>query len=265
MQINWNSYLAFERTIKQEKWYLHDKEIQEFFDILLATVKKRFAVIQQGEQFFRAQLGCDEDPLFGADNEVVGFNAIPYSEERMKPDPQKMTEGRVNSNGIPCLYLSTNDTTAISEVRPWLGSYVTIAQFKMIKDIKIIDCSRGNIDPLNISVSDLDMLFKFQPTTREESISIIWRWIDKAFSEPVDRNEKAIDYVPTQAIAEFFKKNGYGGILYKSLFNNGKNLALFDIDSAVQVDDGKVVQVTNSSIQYRQIYPTQFKRRTTNE
>lgn len=104
------------------------------------------------------------------------------------------------------------------------------------------------------------MLFKFRPPLPEEATEIVWRWIDLAFSEPVDRDDSTADYVPTQVIAELAKVNGFDGIIYRSLFNGGKNLALFDIDSAQQIGEGKVVQVTKIDLDFQQIHPFPFRK-----
>ena len=45
-------------------------------------------------------------------------------------------------------------------------------------------------------------------------------------------NDKSSDYVPTQIIAEFFRNEGFDGVVYKSVLSNGYNIALFDIDVA---------------------------------
>lgn len=259
MSALWDSYLSFKRKKKQEDRYFHDKETQELFDTLLITAKDRIESIPKGQIFWRAQLGYKEDPLYD-NGQIVDYNAIPLPVERMKPLADKAHEGRVNPKGIPCLYLATDEKTAVSEVRPWVGSYVTVAQFETLKDLKVIDCSHGKINPMNVTVADLDKLWKFRQLTPEEAIKCIWRWIDKGFSEPVDCNDNTADYVPTQIIAELFKTNGFDGIQYKSLFNNGKNLALFDINAAKQIDDGKVLQVTKCDVDFKQEWPTQFKR-----
>lgn len=39
----------------------------------------------------------------------------------MIPDAQFVGDGRVNANGIVCLYLATNEETAALEVRPLIG------------------------------------------------------------------------------------------------------------------------------------------------
>lgn len=252
MSIHWSSYLLF-REKKKEIRYFSDTETQEFFETLLTTAKERIESINKGQRYWRAQLGYDDSPCYD--------HIVPHSHNRMKPESEKAFEGRINPKGIPCLYLATDEKTAVSEVRPWAGSYVTVAQLETIKDLKVIDCSRGEINPMNVTVSDLDKLWKLEQPTPEETMKTIWRWVDKDFSEPVDHNDNTAGYVTTQIIAELFKTNGFDGIKYKSLFNNGKNLALFDINAAKQIDDGKVFQVTKVDVVgYEQILPFQSNR-----
>ena len=97
----------------------------------------------------------------------------------------------------------------------------------------------------------MDLLFKLKPPTPEEATETVWRWIDLSFSEPVDRGDSTVGYVPTQIIAELFKTSGFDGVKYRSLFNGGSNLALFNLDSAEQVGEGKVVQVTGTDLVFR--------------
>ena len=189
MSVSWSSFLLFSRKKKEKERYFHDSETQELFDTLLTTAKERIESISKGDLFWRAQLGCADDPLYD-NGQIIDYNAIPHPIERMKPLADKAREGRINPKGIPYLYLSTDEKTAVSEVGPWVGSYVTIAQFETIKDLRVIDCSRGEINLMTMTVFDLDKLWKLKQTTPEDDIKTIWRWIDLAFSEPVDRNDK---------------------------------------------------------------------------
>src|ERR1039457_5941384 len=59
----------------------------------------------------------------------------------MTPKAEYCGEGRVNTVGIPCLYLASNQRTAMSEVRPWVGSHISLAQFKVTHDCEVVDCS----------------------------------------------------------------------------------------------------------------------------
>ena len=142
----------------------------------------------------------------------------------MKPPEDRATEGRANPKGIPVLYLATQPKTAMSEVRPGLGSLVSCAQFKTVRPLKLVDFSvyhgRG---PVFYS-SEPD------PPQKEKSV---WIQIDRAFSEPTTFGDNTADYVPTQMIAELFKSEGYDGIAYKSAFDDdGYNVALFDLADA---------------------------------
>jgi hypothetical protein len=253
-----SSFLSFRDEKKHKGRYFHSQEVQEFLNGVLTTVCERVESIPKGQRYWRAQKGSAEEPCRDLDGQILDYRAIPYPVDRMKPSAEKVGEGRVNVKGISCLYLATDEKTVVSEVRPWVGTYVTLVEFEVLRDLTIVDCSRCEINPAIKSVSDLDMLYKVKPPPLEEVPQIVWRWIDLAFSEPVDRDDSTLDYVPTQIIAELFKKNGFDGIKYRSVFNSGSNLALFDLDSAQQVDEGKVVQVTRIDLDYQQIHPVLF-------
>ena len=118
------------------------------------------------------------------------------------------------------LYLSTRKKTAMSEIRPWLGSLVSCAHFRTTRMLKIVDFSVHHHSGI--------MLFFSEPDApkREEAV---WTQIDQAFSKPTNPADDSADYVPTQLIAELFKNGGFDGIAYKSAFGKkGYNVVLFD-------------------------------------
>lgn len=63
----------------------------------------------------------------------------------MKPLPDHAKEGRVNPVGIPVLYLASTEESAISEIRPWVGSEVSAPQFKVLRDLKAVNLSLGHV------------------------------------------------------------------------------------------------------------------------
>jgi RES domain-containing protein len=171
---------------------------------------------------WRAQLGHDYHPDEW-DNDVPS----PHGAARMKPLPDRAQEGRVNPKGIPCLYLATARDTAMSEVRPWVGSLVSVAQFRTVRALNIIDCSVHHAR---------NPLFLDEPTT-EDREQAVWANIDRAFSEPSTRSDDAADYAATQVLAELFQNLGYDGVAYKSTFGEtGFNVALFDLESATLIN-----------------------------
>jgi hypothetical protein len=140
----------------------------------------------------------------------------------MKPLRDRGREGRANPKGISYLYLATERDTAIAEVRPWVGSYVSAAQFILKRDMRVVDC---------VATSHKLMIYSDEPDPQERERAV-WQDLDRGFSQPVTSDDDTADYAPTQIIAEFFRANGFDGIAYGSSFGDGHNVALFDLDAA---------------------------------
>ena len=94
---------------------------------------------------------------------------------RMKPPLELAREGRANPRGIPVLYLSTRGKTAMSEVRPWLGSLVSCAHFTTTRDLKIVDFSVHHDSGFD--------LYSNEPDAPEREVAV-WRQIDRASPNP---------------------------------------------------------------------------------
>lgn len=215
---SWNSYAVFCGATKHGNRYIHNAETTSFLNTVLATSKKRERTIKEGRIYWRAQIGNDWRPILH-EGEEIREEPCPYTPKRMKPIPYSATEGRANPKGIPYFYLSTDKETAMSEVRPWLGTNISVGQFKTNKELRLIDCS------VHYEKGFVFYLKEPDDETRELSV---WSHIDKAFSEPVNPSDQTSDYVPTQIIAELFKSEGYDGIAYKSSLSTGYNVVLFD-------------------------------------
>lgn len=140
----------------------------------------------------------------------------------MKPLKAEAKEGRANPKGIPYLYTSNRKEIAIAEVRPWLGALLSVGQFKITRDLLIINCS----------MNENKHIFYLEEPDPQEREKAVWSDIDRAFSRPVSMNDSSADYVPTQILAELFKAEGFDGIAYRSAFGEGFNIAIFDIDVA---------------------------------
>ena len=211
---SWRSYRDFERAVKRKTRYLFDSDIKDFLGTVLETAKSRIEKLNAGAIYWRSQLGHDWEP---SDD-----GPAPYHTERMKPLKESATEGRANPKGIPYLYLSTDKNTAMAEVRPWIGSYISLAEFKLLKDVNIINCSTHKKWPV---------FYSEEPGPNKRKLAV-WQDIDEAFSRPVTTNENSVDYVPTQIIAELYKNNGFDGIAYRSSLGKGHNIALFNLGAA---------------------------------
>jgi len=214
-----SSYEIFSREVARQRRYVRTSEAEEFLRAVASTCKPRLQLVRKGMPLWRAQLPSHfeettDDPLPPC---------------RMKPKRERAFEGRVNPKGIPCLYLSTTANAAMSEVRPWIGSLVSVAQFETVRPLTIVDCAISHDQYFNLLLD--------WPVSPDKIDEIVWAEIDRAFAEPVTRTDDTAEYAATQTLAELFRNEGYDGVAYKSAFGeDGYSVALFDLDSARQLD-----------------------------
>ena len=190
---------------------------------------------------WRAQVGHDWE---GKEQDDIKYDEpIPFSPERMKPLRGTAHEGRVNPRGIPCLYVANSKETAVAEVRPWLGALVSVAQLTPIRPLRLVNCGEGHD-------SKFDLYFEEPaPEIREQAV---WRTIGREFSKPVSPDLGVAEYAPTQVLAEHFKRLSYDGVVYKSKFGSGINLAFFDLD-ALEIHDVRLYPVKAVSVEIGEV------------
>lgn len=226
---------------------------EEFLRWLLDSLRKwnRFVELKKTTTLWRAQLGGApyKPPPYvltekdGNKVEVRWREFLePHNCKRMTPRPGKAKEGRINPKGIPCLYTATDPRTALSEMKPMIGSYLTLAEFSTERDLRIVDFAS---EPIALA----------GPPTDDQMDSLVWEDVNDAFSEPATDSDDIADYASTQIVAELFRRAGYDGIRYKSrciefesqqppgsperldesqavTHSGGRNIALFDLASA---------------------------------
>ena len=218
---SWRSFWNFEQATKNRTRYGHAPEVEAFLDTVLQTTEKRVEVLAQEKILWRAQLGCDWEPIYEK-GEYIDDNPAPHPPDRMKPLSGRASEGRANPKGIPYLYLATNRDTALAEVRPWIGSFISVGQFKTLRELRLVNCT----------TDQQGFVFYLKEPSAEKREEAVWASIDQAFARPVSPSDDIADYVPTQIIAELFKANNFDGVAYRSSLGDGHNVALFDLDMA---------------------------------
>lgn len=220
--VSWRSYYKFSYSVKSKTRYIFDKESKTFLKAIKNTCQDREMVIPKDSVLWRAQKGHSWRP-FEQDGIYIDDIPCPYPQNRMKPLPDSASGGRANPRGIPCLYMANNKETAMSEVRPWLGSIVSLGMFKTNSDFKIINFS---------SQKDTSTKLYLKEPPLQERVRCVWSDMDNAFSKPIEGNELKSEYAPTQIISEYIKSLNYDGIAYKSSLSDGYNFALFSLDAA---------------------------------
>jgi len=226
----WDSYSKFARRVRHEYRYILSEKDHAFLATVRATCRNRDYTFKEGRVFVRAALGIDWHDFKDEEGNNQGEEPVGYGAERMNPLPFKAIEGRANSKGIPVLYLANTKQSAISEVRPWIGSEVSVAQFKLVRPLKALDLTRGHGRSATTEVMLESLVDDPQPPmSAEKKEELVWVEIDNAFSRPVTVTDNTADYVPTQILAEHFRSMGYEALIYRSKFGEkGYNVVLFN-------------------------------------
>lgn len=166
-------------------------------------------------------------------------NGEMYAKNQMgTPPPDRASEGRVNSKGIPCLYLADTVETTLHEIRARDFDDVTVATFTPTRKVNLGDLRQlDQLSPFAAGIG-LDWYAVNVKILHEISLDI---------AKPMRRNDSVLDYLPSQYIADFVKSLGYDGICFFSTLNrdhHGVNYAFFN-EKDFQCMDVKMIRVMN--------------------
>lgn len=140
------------------------------------------------------------------------------------PKANLVSNGRANPDHIRYLYLCEDDITPIYEIRPIIGETVSVAKFKLLRDVKVYDLTLSILDESS------DSSFAF---------TSLYNSIGKMFSRP--HNGDVSKYLPTQFLSEEIKKMGFDGLRFNSsLYESGINLVLFNPEDCKAVSSDLV-------------------------
>lgn len=250
---SWRCYWDFAQAVRQTARYVRDKPVEEFLGMVRETGLNRVKELPESELLWRAQLGNDLCRV-EENGEDASDVPIPYSPERMKPRLDRATEGRANPKGIPYLYSATTRVVAIAEVRPWIGSLISVAEFKTTRALKVLDCTaQGRNTRAHFCEPS--------PEVRERCV---WKDINYAFAKPVTPSDDVADYAPTQIIAELFRAANLDGIAYRSSLGEGNNMVLFDL-SAVELMNRVLFEAKNIKFDFQQYGKAYFESKPSEE
>jgi hypothetical protein len=235
----WQAFSNFERDVRKNRRFVRSPDADEFLSAVRQTVSNRKSKISRDRGLWRAQLGFTWRYLDEIGDEIPAA----FPPERMKPLRDRASEGRANPKGIPMLYLCSNRDAAMSEVRPWLGSLISLGYFRTKRDLALVDCTRNPIRDLAV--------FLERPEAQEWD-DIVWSEIDRAFTTPVSNSDDSCEYVATQILVELFREMGFDGIAYRSAFGErSTNIALFDLDAA-DLESCQLHEVSSLNVNFRE-------------
>ncbi|WP_339864860.1 RES family NAD+ phosphorylase [Paremcibacter congregatus] len=204
----WNAFRT--ELMHQNRFFPNSALDQDRLESLVSHIN-----IQAGElgtNWFRARVQEEDKP---------------YTADKMGAPPErKATHGRANPAGIPYLYLASDSTTAISEIRPHTGELINVAKFSIDRSLELVDLRR----PREL-VSPFVLADETEISLLRQDIGFL-EYLGNELMRPVLPKAAAIDYIPSQYLCEFIKKCGFAGVIYNSSVGEGINLALFNPDDA---------------------------------
>lgn len=230
-------YSDFVDELKFGRRYFLSDSSKEFLSSIKKLAEGNTFLLKQGDTLYRARK-----------NEFKGHQpfAEPWSAEEMKPKPNMKAEGRANPYNITMIYLASSEETAIAEVRPDVGFPVTVGEFKVVKELKLVDF-------ISLRPS-WAWWFKHPGVSDDENF---WLDLSNDYSRPLYKEEQKINYLQTQVIAEYFKDQGFDGLIYQSQFKAkkepnqveelAKNFVIFDPD-AVECIKAEVWKISEQSV-----------------
>lgn len=184
-----------------------------------------------------------------------GFAAGEYGErirfrgsELGAPPEDRALAGRGNIEGQRVLYCADQEKTAVAEVRPPLGYYVSIGMLRLAREARILDLTK-DVDDLN-------------PFTTESlgwfvEIRSLLDGFDEEMSRPLERDDDRTHYVPCQRLAQYIREEGFDGIRYHSApCPGGSNVMLFD-PAIAEVLESKLVRISQLDFKYEEDDETQ--------
>ncbi len=171
------------------------------------------------------------------------------NEEMWNPDREFASSGRANPKGISYLYLGSSVETTLYETRASLFDYVSVGEFRLKEEIKLLDLRNPEYDIIPWSESDSDsdsvelfIIYASFIKTLQEEISL-----------PIRKQDKELDYIPTQYISEFIKSLGFDGVEYQSSLNaEGHNIAIFN-PKKFECIGTKTYDITSMKLEYSEI------------
>jgi hypothetical protein len=193
-------WLDFADEIKlNNRFFPQNNRVLRFIDEIF---NQHIEILEKGTNFYRARI-IELNDMTIQDDVLAGFS----EKDSMSPDSKIATAQRASPSKISYLYVAQDEYTALSETRPGMFSFISLAEIEALESLKIFD--------LWIDIS-------IPPTSDFDELAA-------GFSAVIAEKDKEIDYLPMQYVAEYIKSKGADGIRYISYQSKGgKNIVLFN-------------------------------------
>ena len=229
----WENWRSFENSLKTEARYfsgIADATLENIFTELttLHTPDGNPVIVEVGPE-------TETDSLYRArmfETSTDLKKALKRPSIHIGPPPADFAKaGRMNAHGISVFYGATSSATAISEVRPLVGSLVMVGKFELLRKIQLLDVNALQSVYIGGSIFDPAYVGHLRRAKFLESLR-------QLISKPIMPSDEPLEHLVTQVIADYLANRSnpiLDGIIYPSVQNgkNGTNVILFHKASRV--------------------------------
>lgn len=233
-QVEWQQ---LEKSLKTQSRFFNSsaaKHLAKIFDGLntLKGLGGRSLIVEAGPDtplsaFYRARVFQTDESL---------KEALKNTDYHIGPPPSvHASAGRMNARGISVFYGANDPKVALAEIRPPVGSQVVIARFEITRPIRLLDLTA--FEKIKVKGSVFDPIFGH----RLEQAMFLGN-LSSRITKPVMPDDEAVDYLATQAIADFLANDAamdIDGIIFPSVQADGKalNVVLFHKAAKVATEE----------------------------
>lgn len=216
--------------LKYKSRFKLPSNLESIVETIANNYSENSKTIEKGTAFWRARInGVDQIKSYDKNN--MG-----------SPPKGVASSGRINPLGISYLYGAFSEKTAVSEVRPWKGSIVSVGEFKTTKELIVTD--------LSVHGAHLKGGMSKDPINDFSKMLISGIVVAKYFSAPAHDHDQ-LAYLPSQYISERIKDKGIQAIMYPSVLDaSGKNIAFFSPNDSI-CESVKTVTVSNVNYEFK--------------
>ena len=178
-----------------------------------------------------------------SEKELKAIVEIP-SRTLSSPPPTLAKAGRMNMEESPVFYGAMDQQTCVSELRAPVGAHVIVGKFNYLRPVRLLD-----VDALFDVYAEGSY---FDPNYSERNgRAAFLRQLVREISRPVMPKDEALEYLPTQAVAEYLANNvspRVDGIIFLSsqTGGDGRNVVLFN--HARRVEPSNLPEGTSAEV-----------------
>jgi hypothetical protein len=212
----------------------HDAEFHEFL-MREEIMGSRIRIYEEGTTLYRARRGF-----------IRGVDGLkPYQGSDIgAPPSEEAGPGRANAEGEVVLYCTIKEPTAIAEVRPVTGEYVSVAEINTRRELNIVDL---------MAEPELPNPFVDDAINYRLELAGLLAGFANELSKPLRSRDDPTGYIPSQKLTEIIKATNVDGLIYPSAIQpNGANIVLFD-PSACDIGPSRLVEVVDTRVNYRDV------------